>query len=93
MQKIRLYMDREMESGIETCVIMKNGKGQARKGIELPNQVRYKTLGDKENYEYLGILEVHIVKQAVLKDKENNTLGELENLLKLNSATGISSKG
>ena len=34
---------------------MKNGKRQIMEGIELPNQERIRTLGEKENYKYLGI--------------------------------------
>ena len=32
-------------------------KKQIMEGIEVPNQERIRTLGEKENYKYLGILE------------------------------------
>ena len=39
--------------------------------IELPNQERIKTFGEKENYKYLGILEVDTIKRAeMLRKKE-----------------------
>ena len=57
--------------GIEKCVmlIMKNRKGQMMKGIELQNQEKFKTLGEKETYKYLAILEADIIKQAEIKEK------------------------
>ena len=33
------------------------------------NQEKIRTLGEKENYKYLGILEMDIVKQVVMKEK------------------------
>ena len=32
--------------------IMRSGKGQITEGIELPNQKRIRTFGEKENYKY-----------------------------------------
>ena len=37
------------------------------KGIELPNQEKIRTLGEKETYKYLKILEAGIIKQAETK--------------------------
>ena len=37
-------------------------------GIELPNQEKIRTLGEKENYKYLGILEADIIKQNLKKE-------------------------
>ena len=37
--------------------------------IELPNQERIKTLREKENFKYLGILEVETIKQAEVREK------------------------
>ena len=50
-----------MEIGLEKCamLIIKNAKTE---GIELPNPERIRTLGKKENYKYLGILEVDTIK-------------------------------
>ena len=38
-------------------------------GIELPNQNKIRTLGEKETYKYLGILEADTIKQMEMKDK------------------------
>ena len=46
---------------------MKSGKRQITEGIELPNQEKIRMLGEKENYKYLGILEVDTTKQAEIK--------------------------
>ena len=53
-----------MEFGIEKCtiLIMKSGKREKTKGIELPNQEIIRTLGEKENYIYLLILEADAIK-------------------------------
>ena len=41
-----------MEFGIEKCamLIMKSGKRETVKRLELPNQKSIRTLGEKENY-------------------------------------------
>ena len=48
-----------MDFGIEKCVLllMKSEKSEKTGGIELPNQERIRSLGEKENYKYFGILE------------------------------------
>ena len=44
-------------------LIMKSGKREIMEGIELPNQKnKIKTLGEKENYKYLKILEANTIK-------------------------------
>ena len=48
---------------------MKSGKRQIIEEIELPNQNRMRTLGEKETYKYLGILEVDTIKQVKMKRK------------------------
>ena len=47
-----------MEFGIEkfTMLVMKSGKRNLTDGMELPNQDKIRTPGEKEPYEYLGIL-------------------------------------
>ena len=50
-------------------LIMKSGKRQIIEGTELSNQERIRTLGEKENYRYLGILEVDTIKQVDMKEK------------------------
>ena len=37
--------------------------------MELPNQDKFKTLGEKETYKYLGILETDTIKQVEMKEK------------------------
>ena len=37
--------------------------------IELPNLQRIRTLGEKKNYKYLGILEADTIKQVEMKEK------------------------
>ena len=48
---------------------MKIGKRHITEGVELPNQVVIKTLGEKETYKYLGILEADNIKQREMKEK------------------------
>ena len=43
---------------------------QITEGIKLPNQERIRMLGEKENYKYLGKLEVNTIKQAEMKEKQ-----------------------
>ena len=58
-----------MKFGIEkyTMLIIKNGKRKAMKGMEWLNQESVRTLGEKENYKYLGILAT--IKQIKMKEK------------------------
>ena len=68
----RIYsQDIGMEFGIEklTMLIMRSEKQQIIEGIELPNQERIRMLGEKENYNYLGIFEADTIKQAEMKEK------------------------
>ena len=37
--------------------------------MELPNQDKIRTLGEKENCKYLGILEADNIKQVEMKEK------------------------
>ena len=43
-----------MEFGIEKCAmpVMKSGKRHLPDGMELPNQIKIRTLGEKETYKY-----------------------------------------
>ena len=70
---------------------MKSGKRHMTEGIELANQVIIRTLGEKETYEYLGILEADTIKQQEMK--ENFLKKEPENYSRQNSVTGTLSKG
>ena len=38
-------------------------------GMELTNQEKIRTFGEKETYKYLGILEADTIKQVEMKDK------------------------
>ena len=57
---VKIYsQDIRMEFDIEKRImlIMKSGKQHMTNGMELPNQKKIRTLGEKETYKYLGILE------------------------------------
>ena len=60
-----------MERGLEkyAILVMKSGKRHLTDGMELTNQNKIKTLGEKETYKYLSILEADISKQLEMKDK------------------------
>ena len=60
-----------MEFGIEKCAIqvIKSGKRHLTDGMEQPSQDKIRTLGQKETYKYLDILEADTIKQVVMKDK------------------------
>ena len=49
---------------------MKSGKRHRTDGMELPNQEKIKTLGEKETYKYFGILEADTIKYVEMKEKE-----------------------
>ncbi len=69
---VRIYnQDIGMEFGIEKCatLVMKIGKRHMTDGMELPNQDKIRTLGEKEMYKYLGILEVDTIKHVEMKEK------------------------
>ena len=70
-------------------LIMKSRERQITGGIELPNQERAKTFGEKENYKYLVILESATVTR---KNKKRVPIDERKSFLKPNFATGFSSK-
>ena len=48
---------------------MISGKRHLTDGMELPNQDKIRTLGEKETYKYLGILEADTIKQVEMKEK------------------------
>ena len=59
IQAVKVYSQGlGMEFGIEKCtmLIMRSRK-QQMEGLELPNQEKIRTPGEKETYKYLGILE------------------------------------
>ena len=71
IQAVSIYSeDIGMEFCIEKCamLIMKGRKRQMTEGTELRNQEKIRTIGEKETYKYLGILEMNI-KDAEIKKK------------------------
>ena len=50
-------------------LVINSGKQHMIDGIELPKREKIRTLGGKENYEYLGILEDDTIKQVEMKEK------------------------
>ena len=75
-------------------LILKSGQKQITEGIELPNQKRIRTLGEKETYKYLVILDADTIKQAEIKEKilEKATFEKWENFWKPKSAAEFSLK-
>ena len=72
IQAVRIYShDIGMEFAIEKCAIlvMKSGKRNLTDRMELPNQDKIWTRGEKETYKNLGILEADTIKQVEMKDK------------------------
>ena len=52
---MKIYsQDMRMEFSMEKCamLIMKRGKREITEGIEMPNQEKFGTLEEKENYDY-----------------------------------------
>ena len=60
-----------MEFGIEkwAMLVMQGWKWNFRDGMEVPNQDKIRTLGDKETYKYLDILEADAIKPEEMKEK------------------------
>ena len=70
--------DRWMDSGIEKCA---------------KQVMRIRTLGEKETYKYLAILEADTLKQVEMKEKiRKNILGEPERYSRQNYQAEIFSK-
>ena len=62
---VRIYIqDIRMKFGIEkyAILVMKSGKWRITEGMELPNQDKIRTLGEKETYKYWRILEADTIK-------------------------------
>ena len=65
IQTVRIYsQDIGMEFGIEKCVMLvrKSSTRHITDRVELLNHVVIRTLGEKETYKYLGILEADTIK-------------------------------
>ena len=50
-------------------LIMKKSRREIREQIELPNQKSIRTLKEKENYKFKGILEVDTFKETENEEK------------------------
>ena len=48
---------------------MKSGKPHLTNGMELPNQDKIRTLGEKETYKYLEILKADTTKEVLMKGR------------------------
>ena len=59
-----------MEFGIGKCamLVMKSSKQHLTDWMELPKEDKIRTLGEKETYKYLGILEADTIKQVEMKE-------------------------
>ena len=68
-----------MEFKIEKCamLIIVSRKRQMKEWIELPNEDKIRTFGEKEGYKYLGILDQTSRDEKIQSKK--NTSGEREN--------------
>ena len=69
-----------LKFGIEKChmLIMRSGKRQLIKRIGLPSKEKFIIRGEKETYNFLGILETGNTKQVEMIEK-NSKKGEREN--------------
>ena len=66
-QAVRIYsQDIGMELRKEKCAKLR--KRQRTEVVELPNQQKNRTLGEKETYKYLGILEVDTIKHVEMRE-------------------------
>ena len=50
-------------------LVIKIGKRHMTEGVELPNQIITRMLGEKETYKYLKILKADTIKQQEMKEK------------------------
>ena len=90
-QTLSIYsQDIGMEFGIEKCamLVMKSGKQRMTEGIELSSQEKIRTLGEKDTYKYLGILEVDTTKQVEMKKLKTYISGEPESYPRQNYTAG-----
>ena len=65
-----------MEFGIEKCtmLVMKSRKRHLTDGMELSNQDKVRTPGEKKMYKYSGILEADTIKQVEMKEKKSERI-------------------
>ena len=80
IQAVRIYRkDKGMEFDIDkgAMLIMKRGKRYMTEGMELQNQGKIRTLGEKETYEDLRILEANTIKQGEMKEKNQKRISQV----------------
>ena len=67
-----------MEFGIEKSAmsLMISGKRLIMEGFEQTNKVVIRTVGEKETYKYLGLLEADTIKQQEMKEKIKRSISE-----------------
>ena len=87
--------DVAMKFGIEkfAILVMKSCKRYLTGGMELPNQEKIRTLGEKETYQYLGILEAVTIKQLMKEKIKKEYLSRTRKLLKIKLYSGNLIKG
>ena len=74
-------------------LVMKSSKRHQTDGMELPNQDKIRTLGEKETYKYLGILEADTINQWRWKKKLRKDIsGEPESYSRQNCLAEALSK-
>ena len=68
------YFSMPNQCGIEKCAmpVMKSGKQHLTGRIKLPYQQKIRTLGEKEIYKYLRILEADTIIQEDMKKRIKN---------------------
>ena len=83
-----------MEFGIEKygMLTMKRGKRQITERIELPNQERIRTVGERENYKQSGILGSGHHQTSGDERKKKDKLRRMKNFTKPISAAEVLSK-
>ena len=67
---------------------MKSGKQDITNETELPNQGKIRTVGEKETFKYLRILEVDIIKQVKMKEKLKESRENQKNYSRQNYIAG-----
>ena len=82
---VRIFsQDIGMEFCVEKCamLVMKSVKRHLTDGMELPDQDKIRTLGEKETYKHLGILEDDTINQVEMKEKiKNDYIRKIRKLL------------
>ena len=79
IEAVRIYSDdigKEFGSEKYAILIMKSRKWQVIEGIELSNQGKTRTLGEKETYQYLGILAAEMKEKLERIPQENEKTTE-----------------